>query len=136
MKTTMNHSTLLAWILLSATLTGGCSSFQSPSSEYVKPGQLSVDVSQLPDPNEDVKKDDDSIAIRNIANQMGGGVREESPERLLMQANSYFEQKRYHDSARLYKKYLNTPAASDAQPDLLGTIHYRVGYVANKKTFY
>ncbi len=136
MKTIMNHSTLIAWILLSATLSGGCSSFQSPSSEYVKPGQLSVDVSKLPDPNEDVKKNDDSTTIRNIVNQMGGGVREESPERLLMQANSYFEQKRYHDSARLYKKYLNTPAGAETQPELLGTIHYRIGYVANKKTFY
>ncbi len=135
MKTTVSRSKLLSTILLGVALTAGCSSFESPSSEYVKPGELCVDVSDLPDPNAPTPRKDET-AIRNIANQFGTAGRQESPERLLLQADSYFEQKRYHDSARLYKKYLNTPAASSATTEQLATIHYRIGFVADKKTFY
>lgn len=134
MKTTLGKAELFALILFGS-VAAGCSAFQSPSAEYVKPGELCTDVSDLPDPNKPAQ--DQSVALRNVANQYGyGGRREESPERLLMQADSYFEQKRYHDSARLYKKYLASADASTASPDLLGTIHYRIGFVASKKTFY
>ena len=135
MKTTLKKTELLALILLATATITGCESFKSPSADYVKPGELCTDVSSLPDPNEPHK--DQSVALRNVANQYGyGGKREESPERLLMQADSYFEQKRYHDSARLYKKYLNTADSTSAAPDLLAAIHYRIGFVASKKTFY
>ena len=131
----MQKARLLTLILVGATAIAGCSSFKSPSAEYVKPGELCTDVSDLPDPNAPPKSQSD--ALTTLANQYGiGGRREESPERLLMQADSYFEQKRYHDSARLYKKYLALADVSTASPELLGVIHYRIGYVAGKKTFY
>ncbi|MGN0911230.1 MAG: tetratricopeptide repeat protein, partial [Thermoguttaceae bacterium] len=134
MKTTLIRTNFAAWVLGVAAITG-CSSFHSPSADFVKPGELCTDVSDLPDPNEPPKKNSDDV--RNAVAQYGyGGRREESPERLLLQADSYFEQKRYHDSGRLYQKYLATSAASTASPELLATIHYRIGYVANKKTFY
>ena len=135
MKTTLQKTNLLALILMGTSAIAGCSSFTSPTAGYVKPGELCTDVSNLPDPNAPVK--DQSVSLRNTMSQYGyGGKREESPERLLLQADSYFEQKRFHDSARLYKKYLITADASAAPPDLLGTIHYRIGFVASKKTFY
>ena len=135
MKTTMQSAKLLALILMGTTAMAGCSSFKSPSAEYVQPGELCTDVSDLPDPNAPPKSQSDPLAT--LANQYGiGGRRDESPERLLMQADSYFEQKRYHDSARLYKKYLTLADLSTASPELLGLIHYRIGYVAAKKTFH
>ena len=135
MKTTIHKAKLLTLILVGTTAIAGCSSFESPSAGYVKPGELCTDVSNLPDPNAPPKKESDPL--QTLANQYGiGGRRDESPERLLMQADSYFEQKRYHDSARLYKKYLAIADLATASPDLLGTIHYRIGYVAAKKTFH
>ena len=136
MKTTMQKAKLLALILMGTTaIAAGCSSFKSPSAEYVKPGELCTDVSALPDPNAPPKKETDPL--KTLASQYGiGGRRDESPERLLMQAETYFEQKRFHDSARLYKKYLALVDVSTLSPDLLGQIHYRIGYVAAKKTFH
>ncbi|MGI6401617.1 MAG: hypothetical protein ACOX0A_05825 [Thermoguttaceae bacterium] len=137
MKTTFNETKLFALVLLGTAAIIGCSSFKSPTAGYVKPGELCTDVSQLPDPNAPPPAPDQTDPLRKLQNQYGvGGRRDESPERLLMQADSYFEQKRYHDSARLYKKYLAIADLSNASPELLGLIHYRIGYVANKKTFY
>jgi len=134
MKTIAQQIKLLALALAVTLTTSGCSfdNFRSPSADYAKPGDLSQDVESLPDPAAFKKTSADRVTI-NSADSMR---RVESPERLLTQANDYFEQRRYHDSARLYKKYLATPDASGASPDVLATAHYRIGFVASKKTQY
>ena len=137
MKKNRQSFRLFAATLLLLSAPCGCSMFRSPSADYKAPGEeYCTDVSRLPDPNEK-KKDADSITIRNIANQYGrGGKIEESPERLQLQADSYFEQKRYHDASRLYKKYLATPAAATTPPEILAVMHYRIGFVESKRMFF
>lgn len=131
MKATVLPSAFLALIIAGTTATIGCSSFSSHSSDYVGPGGLSQDVSNLPDPNVQPKKEENPLA------QYGYGQRvQESPERLLMQADAYFTQKRYYDATRLYKKYLSKPEATSAPTDLLALMHYRIGFVECKKMFF
>ncbi len=134
MKTIAQKISILALAVTAALATSGCSFdyFRSPSSDYAQPGDLSQDVESLPDPSEFKRTNSDRVVINNVDAMR----RTESPERLLMQAGEYFDQKRYHDSARLYKKYLATPAAGAASPDILATAHYRIGFVADKKTQY
>ncbi len=131
MKSTVLHTALLATILVGTSAMIGCSSFNlSGSSDYVGPDGLSRDVSNLPNPNAPPSEP------KNASPQYGRGRRApESPEKLLFQANAFYEQKRYHDSERLYKKYLATPESQTAPADVLATIHYRLGCVARKKMF-
>ncbi|MDD3590096.1 MAG: hypothetical protein PHO46_07470 [Thermoguttaceae bacterium] len=116
----------------------GCSSFQSSgSADYVGPDGLSQDVSGLPDPAAMSNKSrNDSTSIRT-EKQYGYGQRTpEPPQKLLFQANSHFDQKRYHDSAQLYNKYLATPEGQASPPELLAYVHYRLGYIERKKMFF
>ena len=136
MKSTAFHATLLAMILVGTTATIGCSLFNSSgSSDYVGPEGLSQDVSDLPKPNAPSNKArNESTAARNSTEQYGYGRRTpETPEQVLLQANSHFDQKRYFDSERLYKKYLTTPEGQAASAETLSVIHFRLGYIARKK---
>lgn len=137
MKTNALHFTLLALILAGASATIGCSSFNGGSSDYVAPGGLSQDVSDLPDPNvgASARRPHNTTTIRDVATVPQRTI-QESPERLLTQADSYFNQKRYYDASRLYKKYLSTPVAPTAPADLIALIHYRLGFVERKKMFF
>ena len=140
MKRNVFHTTLIAGILAGALIPLGCSSLNSSgsSSDYVGPGGLSQDVSDLPDPSAPLGKTrNDSTTLRLAATPYGGGRKiAESPERLLAQANSYFEQKRYHDASRLYKKYLETPEGKTAPSELLALAHYRIGFFERNKMFF
>ena len=137
MKSTVLPSALLALILTGISVTTGCSSFDSGSSDYVAPGGLSQDVSDLPDPNAPAPLKNETTKILGSSNQYGYNKRPpETPERLLAQADSYFEQKRYHDAERLYKKYLATQEATVAPSELLAVVHYRLGFVERKKMFF
>ncbi len=137
MKSTVLPSALLALILTGISVTTGCSSFDSGSSDYVAPGGLSQDVSDLPDPNAPAPIKNETTKILGSSNQYVSNRRPpETPERLLAQADSYFEQKRYHDAERLYKKYLATQEATVAPSELLAVVHYRLGFVERKKMFF
>ncbi|MBP5622806.1 MAG: tetratricopeptide repeat protein, partial [Thermoguttaceae bacterium] len=136
MKSTVLNATLLAMILAGTSAMIGCSSFSSSgSSDYVGPEGLSKDVSDLPNPNAPPSKTrNDFTESRSGADQYAYGRRTpESPEKILLQANSHFDQKRYHDSERLYKKYLATPEGQAAPAETLSAIHFRLGTVARKK---
>lgn len=137
MKSTVLPSALLALILTGISVTTGCSSFDSGSSDYVATGGLSQDVSDLPDPNAPAPIKNETTKILGSSNQYVSNRRPpETPERLLAQADSYFEQKRYHDAERLYKKYLATQEATVAPSELLAVVHYRLGFVERKKMFF
>ena len=137
MKSTVLPSALLALILTGISVTTGCSSFDSGSSDYVAPGGLSQDVSDLPDPNAPAPIKNETTKILGSSNQYVSNRRPPgTPERLLAQADSYFEQKRYHDAERLYKKYLATQEATVAPSELLAVVHYRLGFVERKKMFF
>ncbi|MDO5308425.1 MAG: hypothetical protein Q4G03_02875 [Planctomycetia bacterium] len=137
MKKNLPSISLLAALALVSSASYGCSAFRSPSADYKAPGQeYCTDVSNLPNP-EARRQEQETSKIRALANQYGRGARmEESPERLQMQADAYFEQKRYHDASRLYKKYLATSAAATTAPEILAVMHYRIGFVESKRMFF
>ena len=129
MQTFARKLNLIALALGAALTAPGCATdwFSSSSSDYVA-GELSQDVENLPDPNAPPAPPKRSTIVSPL-----GAPFKESPDRLLLQANAYFEQGKFHDSARLYQKYLATPDAATAPPTVLGQAHYRIAVVARKK---
>ncbi|MBR4833034.1 MAG: tetratricopeptide repeat protein, partial [Thermoguttaceae bacterium] len=129
MQTFARNSKLLVVILGAALSAPGCATdwFSSSSSDYVA-GELSQDVERLPNPNAPPKPPKAPAIVSPL-----GAPFKESPDRLLLQANAYFEQGKYHDSARLYQKYLATSEAALAPPVVLGKARYRLAVVARKK---
>ncbi|MBR4104981.1 MAG: tetratricopeptide repeat protein, partial [Thermoguttaceae bacterium] len=129
MQTFARKLNLIALALGAALTAPGCATdwFSSSSSDYVA-GELSQDVENLPDPNAPPTPPKRSAIVSPL-----GASFKESPDRLLLQANAYFEQGKFHDSARLYQKYLATPEAATAPPTVLGQAHYRIAVVARKK---
>ncbi|MCF0234249.1 MAG: tetratricopeptide repeat protein, partial [Thermoguttaceae bacterium] len=113
----------------------GCvfDSFRSPTADYK--GEYCRDVSVLPDPAEPAKPDPGPTFANSVVGQYAA-TQCESPERLLSQADGYFTQGRYYDSARLYRKYLATPAAQTASPETLATAYYRIGCLSSKQLDY
>ncbi|MBP3558459.1 MAG: tetratricopeptide repeat protein, partial [Thermoguttaceae bacterium] len=129
MQTFARKLNLIALALGAALTAPGCATdwFSSSSSDYVA-GELSQDVENLPDPNAPPAPPKRSTLVSPL-----GAPFKESADRLLLQANAYFEQGKFHDSARLYQKYLATPEAATAPPTVLGQAHYRIAVVARKK---
>ncbi len=129
MQTFARKLNLIALALGAALTAPGCATdwFSSSSSDYVA-GELSQDVENLPDPNAPPAPPKRPTLVSPL-----GAPFRESPDRLLLQANAYFEQGKFHDSARLYQKYLATPEAATAPPTVLGQAHYRIAVVARKK---
>ncbi len=140
MKTNVLPSALLAMILAGATATVGCSSFSSGSSDYVGPGGLSNDVSELPDPNANVpaRRPHGDVTVIHDFESIPVNVRREpeTPERMLALADRHFEQKRYSDASLQYKKFLKTPAANTSPADLLALVHYRLGTIERKRMLF
>ena len=129
MQTFARKLNLIALALGAALTAPGCATdwFSSSSSDYVA-GELSQDVDNLPDPNAPPTPPKRSAIVSPL-----GAPFKESPDRLLLQANAYFEQGKFHDSSRLYQKYLATSEAATAPPTVLGQAHYRIAVVARKK---
>jgi len=129
MQTFARKLNLIALALGAALTAPGCATdwFSSSSSDYVA-GELSQDVENLPDPNAPPTPPKRPAIVSPL-----GAAFKESPDRLLLQANAYFEQGKFHDSSRLYQKYLATPEAAAAPPTVLGQAHYRIAVVARKK---
>ena len=129
MQTFARKLNLIALALGAALTAPGCATdwFSSSSSDFVA-GELSQDVENLPDPNAPPAPPKRSAIVSPLGTSF-----KESPDRLLLQANAYFEQGKFHDSARLYQKYLATPEAASAPPTVLGQAHHRIAVVARKK---
>ena len=129
MQTFARRLNLIALALGVALTAPGCATdwFSSSSSDYVA-GELSQDVESLPDPNAPPAPPKRPSIVSPL-----GAPFKESPDRLLLQANAYFEQGKFHDSARLYRKYLATPEAATAPPTVLGQARHRIAVVARKK---
>lgn len=130
MQTFARNTKLLAVILGAALSAPGCATdwFSSSSSSDYVAGELSQDVENLPDPNAPPKPQKETAIVSPL-----GATFKESPDRLLLQADAYFDQGKFHDSARLYRKYLATPEAALAPPTVLGKARYRIAVVARKK---